>query len=335
MAVSLSIIIVNWNSVAFLTQCLKSIYKHPPDVPYEIIVIDSASFDGCADVLREGHPGVRFFQSLTNIGFAKANNLASAKCTGEYLLFLNPDTELVGQALDGLLTCASSLPDAGVVGGRLINSDGTVQSSCIQSVPTIANQFFDSEFLRDRWPTSALWGMAPLYDTAGGNHEVAAVSGACILIKRRTFELVGGFTEEYFMYAEDIDLSCKVRKAGYRNYYVSDVSVIHHGGGSSEQAVSAFSAVMMREATWRFFRTTRGGLYALGYRASMTVAAAGRLALVGCALLYEGPGPDSTHRRASLRKWYGCCNGVLTEMTLSSGTTRPSRIILADLLPFS
>jgi GT2 family glycosyltransferase len=161
-----------------------------------------------------------------------------------------------------------------------LNSDGSVQTSCIQSIPTILNQLLDSEALRRRWPKLPLWGMRPLYEYTGKPAEVEGVSGACLMVARRTFERVGGFSEDYFMYAEDLDLAFKVREAGYRNYYVPDATVIHYGGSSSEQASSTFSAVMLPEAIWRFLRKTRGDLYGLGYRAAMCASALARLTIL-------------------------------------------------------
>src|SRR5687768_17703109 len=122
----LSIIIVNWNSNAFLTKCLNSIFALTKDIEFEVIVIDAGSFDGCERTLSEGFPSVRFIQSSTNPGFARANNLAFQEATGECVLFLNPDTEVVGSAIAMLYSQLRSLPDAGVVGARLLNSDGTV-----------------------------------------------------------------------------------------------------------------------------------------------------------------------------------------------------------------
>jgi GT2 family glycosyltransferase len=275
-----SIVIVNWNSREYLRKCIASILANTHRTALEIVVIDSASFDGAGRMLREHYPEVRFIQSEANVGFAKANNQAARSAAGEYLLFLNPDTELVGPAIDALHAAARALPDAGVVGCRLLNSDGTVQTSCIQSIPTITNQLLDSEVLRARWPKSRLWGMAALHDASMKPSEVEAISGACLMVKRKTFEQVGRFGEDYFMYAEDMDLSHKVREAGCRNYYVPDATVVHHGGSSAEQVVSTFAAVMTREAIARFLAKTRGTAYSTAYRAAMGTSAVGRLALL-------------------------------------------------------
>ncbi|HJR59555.1 MAG TPA: glycosyltransferase family 2 protein [Vicinamibacterales bacterium] len=299
-AVELSIVIVNWNSQEHLKNCLASIAAHAGRLEPEVVVIDSGSFDGSDRMMAEHYPQMRFIQSSTNLGFAKANNRAFEATSGEAVLFLNPDTELVGPALEILLAALTSRPDAGLVGCRLLDSDGTVQSTCIQSIPTILNQLLGSDLLRRRWPRSRLWGMAALYDDRPGPHEVEAVSGACVLVRRQVFTKVGRFSEDYFMYAEDMDLSYKVRQAGYRNYYVPSATVTHHGGSSSDQAASAFAAVMMREAIWRFLRKTRGDAYALGYRIAMLCAATGRLGLLAASRI---GGRNGASRRASWQKW--------------------------------
>jgi GT2 family glycosyltransferase len=298
--VNLSIIIVNWNSQEHLKKCVASILEHTRRISFEIIVIDSASFDGCDRMLHEHFPQVRFVQSRTNLGFAGANNRAFGISHGKYVLFLNPDTELVGPAIETLYAAAESLPHAGVIGCRLLNADRTLQSSCVQSIPTIPNQLLDSEWLRARWPKSPLWGMAALFEADGHPHPVEAISGACLMVKRQVFETVGCFSEDYFMYAEDMDLSFKVREAGYINYYVPGATVIHYGGGSSEQVVSAFAAVMIPEAISRFLCKTRGRLYSRGYRVAMGMSAAGRLMLLAAA---RAGGRREAGMEGSIRKW--------------------------------
>jgi N-acetylglucosaminyl-diphospho-decaprenol L-rhamnosyltransferase len=299
----LSIIIVNWNSREYLRKCIESVRAHAGDQAIEIVVIDSASFDGCGEMLREQFPDVRFVQSETNLGFARANNIAFESSTGATVLFLNPDTEVVGPALAVMYTALHSVDHAGIVGCRLLNDDGTVQTSCVQAIPTILNQLLDAEALRTRWPRLGLWGTAPLYDQSQAPSEIEAISGACLMIRRSTFEEVGRFSEDYFMYAEDIDLAYKVRKAGYRNYYVPGGTVVHYGGSSSQQAESRFSVVMTREANWRFLRKSRGAAYAFGYRAAMGASAIVRLGLIAARAVARRAGRRHPPTDSSFRKW--------------------------------
>lgn len=299
-----SIIIVNWNSQEDLKKCLASVITHTHDLTYEIVVIDSGSHDGCEEMLRSEYPVVRFVQSATNLGFARANNRAVEEATGEGLLFLNPDTEITNSAVTALYSYLLSHPGAGIVGCTLLNSNKTIQESCVQAIPTIANQLVNSQFLRRRWPKSFLWGMASLFEEGNEPREVEAISGACLMVRRAIFERVGGFSSDYFMYAEDIDLAYKVRSTGYTNYHVPSVTVTHHGGSSSQRAGNTFATVMMPEAIWRFFRKSRGRAYAFTYRLGMFGSAVVRLLLLGAAWS-SGMGSQQcrANRQSSLAKW--------------------------------
>lgn len=299
----LSIVIVNWNSKAYLEKCLESIHIWTVDIKCEIIVIDSASFDGCGEMLHQCFPHVRFIQSETNVGFAKANNRAFRESQGRYILFLNPDTELISPAINMMFDFIRKTPNAGAIGCKLLNADKTVQTSCIQSFPTLLNQFFDSELLRTLWPKSSLWGNVTLFEDQPAAREVNGIVGACIMIERSLFEKVGFFSEEYFMYAEDLDLCYKIHKAGRINYYLSDATIIHFGSGSSEKAPSEFSVVMMRESVWRMMRKTRGSIYGFGYRVSTMISSIGRLLFLITVYPLHLIGRGGGSWNGSFRKW--------------------------------
>jgi GT2 family glycosyltransferase len=299
---NLSIIIVNWNSRDYLRRCLDSLRRHSPGTDREVIVVDGGSFDGCDRMLAEEFPEVRFIQSPDNVGFARANNLGFRHASGRHILFLNPDTEFHEDSPRILCERLDRLPGAGAVGCRLLNRDGTLQGSCVQSFPTPVNQMLDSEYLRSCFPRSRLWGTAALH--AGGRDpaEVEAVSGACLLARRAGLERVGGFSEGYFMYGEDLDLCFKLRRAGEKVYYVPETSVTHFGGGSSASAAADFSTIMMRESVFRFMRWNRGEMAAWGYRLGMLASALIRLIFIGPLLLFGRR--VVRHGRGSLGKWY-------------------------------
>lgn len=300
----LSIIIVNWNSKDYLQKCIASILDSKIEATYEIVVIDGGSFDGSGEMLRQCYPQVKFIQSEINVGFAKANNIAFKASSGSYVLFLNPDTQVVVPAIDILFEQMQKLLKVGAIGCKLLNADGSIQTSCIQSFPTILNQLLNSEFLRALFPKSRLWGMELLFSATNEPAEADMLSGACIMMRRETFKQVGCFSEEYFMYAEDVDLCYKVKQAGYRNYYVPNAKIFHFGGGSSQQKPSDFSVVMMRDSTWRFLRKTRGELYGSWYRCSMLISAIGRIVCLLVLLpLYLVLGRLASWK-ASARKWW-------------------------------
>jgi hypothetical protein len=300
----LSIIIVNWHSANFVAQCIKSICQHAPELSFEIVVIDNASRDGCQNIVRQYGDHVIYVQSEKNLGFACANNRAVAASQGAAFLFLNPDTEVTGGAIQHLYNTLYRLPDAGSVGPKLLNADGSIQTSCIQSFPTILNQSLDSEFLRQRTPLWRLWGMAPLYTETNDPTEVEVISGACLMLKRDVFQRVGGFTEDYFMYGEDADLCLKVSKIGLQNYYDPEAVVVHYGGSSSGQAASGFSAMMMRESIWRFFRRWHGERYGNCYRFAMLCAATVRLAFLGMLFVVRELRPRRQRKTDSIIKWW-------------------------------
>jgi GT2 family glycosyltransferase len=279
-SVNLSIIIVNWNSKEYLRNCIASILTNTFGIEYEIIVVDSASFDGCGVMLQHFYPQVRFIQSELNVGFARANNLGAKYARGSIMLFLNPDTEVNGCAIERLYTRLRELPHAGVVGCRLLNSDGTLQTSCVMPLPTILNQVFDSEILQRWFPKVSLWMSAATFEGITSPVPVEAVSGACMMIQREAFDKVRGFSTDYFMYAEDVDLCFKTRAAGFTNYYVPEVEIVHHGGGSTQHKRSIFSDVMISESVCRLLRKTRGNSYSIGYRLALSGAAIVRLMLL-------------------------------------------------------
>jgi GT2 family glycosyltransferase len=304
----LSIIIVNWNSKEYLRKCVSSILAGTRGLEFEIIVIDSASFDGCTEMLQGEFPQVRFIQSRENLGFAKSNNLAFKSAVGESVLFLNPDTEIVGPAINVLHSALKLLPDAGVVGGKLLNSDGTVQTSCVQAFPTILNQLLSAEALRRLTPKARLWGIRAIFENGGKPSAVDMISGACLMMRRSVFENIGQFSSDYFMYAEDVDLCYKCRKLGFNNYYFSEAVVVHHGGGSSQQARSNFSDIMLVESNRQFFNKWRGGIYSGCYRLMLSGSALIRVALLlilSPVLLVKS---GVSRWKASCSKWFAVLN---------------------------
>jgi GT2 family glycosyltransferase len=301
-ALELSIIIINWRSREFVRACLRTLEPELAAIRHEIWVLDNASADGCGEMLAREFPEVRFVALPGNLGFARANNAGAHRSSGRRLLFLNPDTEVCPEAIRHLLACLDRQPLPGVVGAHLLNTDGTVQTSAVQAFPTLLNQALDSEWLRHCFPKSGLWGVAPLVSPSQGPQPVDVLSGACMLMERSVFDKVEGFTEDYFMYSEDVDLCYKCANAGFSNYYVPEARIVHHGGGSSSQSGSSvFSTVMMRDARYRYFLQHRGRGYAFAYRLTMMASAMARMILLlpRCFLKALRVGGQE----ASLRKW--------------------------------
>jgi GT2 family glycosyltransferase len=300
----LSIIFVNWNSTAFLRECLKSIYARPPVLSMEIVVVDNDSPDNGIHAIKREFPDTRIIESKVNLGFAAANNLGYRNSSGEFLLFLNPDTEVLDGSIEALIETVKKLPDAGIVGCKLLNTDGSVQTSCIQTFPTILNQVLDIEALQLRWPACPFWNIAPLFSKSTSPAAVEVISGACMMVRREVFEKAGLFSEDYFMYAEDLDLCHKVRGLSLKNYYVGSVEVLHHGGKSSSQkTVSQWSTTMKMNSVEKFCSKTKGRLYASLYRTSIGTAAIVRLLVIGLLRLLGNAGMNRRSVHDAWAKW--------------------------------
>ena len=301
--IELSIIIVNYHSAKYTLASIKSICDQTAEVSYEMIVVDNASFDECGQLLVKKYPQVTFVQSARNVGFARANNLGYEYARGTVLLFLNPDTEVQDRAIDRLYKRFKALDEPGVVGCRLINSDRSLQTCCVQPLPTILNQILDAEILQRFFPKYKMWISASSFENSETPVEVEAISGACMMIRRDVFNWVGGFSPDYFMYTEDLDLCYKTRRDGFKNYYIPEAVIVHHGGGSSQQSRSSFSTVMMRESVSRFLRKSHGGVYSVCYRIALGGAAVVRLLFLLSLLPVYLLRRRLINWRASFRKW--------------------------------
>lgn len=300
----LSVIVVNYKSARFIHKCLSTIYENTKDINFEIIVIDNASYDDCESIIRNEFPEAIFIQSDQNIGFANANNLGFNNSSGEVLLFMNPDTEIVGTAINKMYTHLLSIENAGAIGCKLLNSDLSLQTSCVQPFPTIINQLLDVDVIKGLLPDIKLWGMKPLFKNIAQPEPVEVISGACLMIKRDVFEKIGFFSTDYFMYTEDIDLCFKVKCIEKKVYYTNDGSVIHHGGGSSQSNKdNRFSDVLMRESIWTFIYKNNGMVFALLYKLTMSVSAFIRLILLWGLVLIGYRRGDTVKLHKSIRKW--------------------------------
>ncbi len=300
---TLTILIVNWNSKEHLRRCLLSIRETCADISSQIIVVDNASFDGCAEMLAAEFPEVEFVQSEENLGFGQANNLGFQRARGECLLLLNPDTELRAGAVTELVETLKSVPDTGIAGPRLLNSDGSIQTCCVRALPTPLNRALDAELLRRLFPSARLWGS---YDAfrARGPTEVECLSGACMLLKTAVFRQVGGFSPEFFMYGEDVDLCFKVRQLGLKLYFAPNANVVHHGGKSTANQYRKFPVVVMQEADLRVIRKWRGPRAAACYRLLQGLSALTRLPLLVCWTLARPRRGWWQAGGASVLKWW-------------------------------
>lgn len=299
--VAVSIIIVNWHSKEFLRQCLASITHFPPTENYEVIVIDGASFDGSAELVATAFPNFRFLQSQKNLGFAGCNNIAAQQARGKYLLFLNPDTEVLPGALHQLLRAVEAHPEFQVAGPALCDHQRQEDPFGARSAPTPLNLALDSSLLRRLLPSSYLWG-TPSHEIAPGLFQVEAVSGASLLITRLLFCQLAGFRTDYFMYGEDMDLCLRARRAGSRILYNRHSLVIHHGGASTKSAPSDFSIVHLRKSWYKYMLLNHGRPHAIAFRLLQGLGAFFRLLLAPLQYLRPKQRSDA-FIRDRYRKW--------------------------------
>ena len=277
----LSIIIVNWNSEEYLRGCIPSIYQWTKETSCEVIVVDNDSPARNVDSVKEEFPEIRLVKSTRNLGFSGANNVGFRESTGDYVLFLNPDTKLNSPAIDTMMRQMKGLDRAGVVGCKLLNADLSVQTSSIMKFPGIWNTLLQIEYLRLRWPK--LCGIGALFAASGEPAEVEAVSGACMLLKREVFEKIGAFCEEYFMYYEDLDLCYQSGHAGLKNYHLGTATIVHFGGTSTPRA---WQTAMKTRAELQFCDRNYGRYYALLFRMALILNASARLGLLAAVSLF-------------------------------------------------
>lgn len=235
--IDLSIIIVNYNVKEYLKNLLHSIKKASQNLATEIIVIDNASDDGSVEMLREKFPEVKLIANEKNLGFGKANNIGFKEANGKYILLINPDTLVAEDTFIKLIEFFETHPDAGMVGCKILNPDGTLQLACRRSFPGPWTSFTKVTGLSSLFPKSRLFAKYNLtYLDENQTYEVDAISGSFMMIRKEVYEKVGGFDEQFFMYGEDLDLCYRIQKAGYKIYYVHTTQIIHYKGESTKRS---------------------------------------------------------------------------------------------------
>lgn len=226
----LSVIIVNYNVTQLLEKCLQSLHRFIGNVAYEVIVIDNASPDTSWKELRNRFPQVHFISSATNIGFSKANNKAVLEAKGDFILLLNPDTELEGYYMQELLSFARKRTDFGCLGVRMHDANGNFLPESKRDVPNMVNSFRKLYVFSGNKNSRSYYRNDIAEDTIA---EVEILTGAFLLMNKEVYLQVGGLDERYFMYGEDIDLCYSVLQKGYRNWYYGKYSILHHKGQST------------------------------------------------------------------------------------------------------
>ncbi len=231
--VDLSIIIVNYNVKHHLRECLQSIYRSTKGVSFEITVVDNNSTDGSVDTVKSEFPGVKLIENWQNLGFAKATNQVLREYEGKYVLLLNPDTVVLPNALDKMVEFMDENPRTGALGCRLLYPDGSLQPSC-RSFPTLITAFFENTgleklFLRNRIIGRHRIGHWDYNDI----REVDQPMGSALMVRRETITQVGLMDEQFYIYYEDVDWCFRIKKRGWKIYFIPRAEIIHYGGQSA------------------------------------------------------------------------------------------------------
>jgi GT2 family glycosyltransferase len=239
----LSICIVSLNAKAYLRDCLDSIYKNCAHITFEIIVVDNGSTDNTIDMLTQDYPEVRTIINKTNTGFTRPNNQAMqiARAT-DYILLLNPDTLIPENSLENLVDFANAHPQAGIVGPKVLNRDGSFQTHCKRGEGRPWDTFSYFLGLAKRYPKSKKFsGYLLTYLDENQVNEVPSISGCCMLIRKKLIEAIGGLDEDLFAYQEDTEYCVRARKAGWQVFYAPVAEITHFGGrgGSRTQPLRA------------------------------------------------------------------------------------------------
>lgn len=255
----LSIIIVNYNVKYYLEQCLHAIDKASRRTQHEVevFVVDNNSTDGSVEYIKERFPETTIIANHENVGFARANNQAIEMSKGEYMMLLNPDTIIGEETLNKCISFLDSHKDAGALGVKMLKSNGTFALESRRGIPTPFTSFCKMTGLCTLFPQSRIFGRYYMqYLDKEKPNRIEIISGACMVIRRKTMELSGTLDETFFMYGEDIDMSYRLLKTGYNNYYLP-APILHYKGESTEKSSYRYVYVFYK-AMLIFFRKHYG-----------------------------------------------------------------------------
>jgi len=244
---TLSIVIVNYNTEKLLRGCLESVYAGANGTPFDIYVVDNNSCDRSVEMVRSEFPKVKVIENASNAGFSKANNTAISQTKADYVLLLNPDTLVIGDAVDRVMRYMDAHPKVGICGCKVLNKDRTLQLACRRSIPTPKVAFFRLSGLSRLFPnnqTMARYNMT--YEDPERTHEVDAVSGAFLMIRREAIEEIGLLDEKFFMYGEELDWCLRAKRDGWTVMYHPEAEIIHYKGESTKSN--------SRKAAFEFYR---------------------------------------------------------------------------------
>ncbi|MDB5058700.1 MAG: glycosyl transferase family 2 [Chloroflexi bacterium] len=292
-----TVVIVSFNTRELLRRCLECLESARFTVWFETVVVDNASRDGSPEMVHALFPRVRLIESSRNLGFAAANNLALRQACGQYALLLNSDTEIAPGLLDTMVAWAERHPNAGAVGCKLVNGDGSLQRSCWRfptPVRAIAEAFGLTQLLH-KYSNYREWDY-------GSERQVDFAIGACLLLRLDALRKVSFFDERYFLYAEEADLSRRLSEHGWQTWYTPACTVVHRGGASA----TATTSYQFLHAQDQFFQRWYGPAGVLALRLSQLIGPTIRLGWSrACALRQSSDSNRESWRarQATILQW--------------------------------
>jgi hypothetical protein len=233
-------------------NCLESVFRYSGKISFDVTVVDNGSQDGSVETVKGKYPQVTIIANSSNLGFSRANNQAITSTSGKYCLLLNSDAELTEHAVERMIEFMENHSHAGVVGAKLLHKDGSMQNS-FDNIPTLTTELFNKGLLRILFPIKYPSKKSPI----AAPLEVESIIGACMLIRRKALEQVGLLDEDYFFFLEETDLCCRMRKAGWKVFYLPQVHVYHLQGES--KAIDPGRAwIEYYRSLYIFFKKNRG-----------------------------------------------------------------------------
>jgi N-acetylglucosaminyl-diphospho-decaprenol L-rhamnosyltransferase len=305
-----SLVIVSWNVRDYLIGCIESIRRSSLAGQLEVWVVDNASADGTVGWIHDNAPEVHLIANQHNSGFARANNQAIVRCSGRYTLILNPDTVLVGDALEVLVTHLERHPDIGMVGPLLVRESGEPDAACarrlggaVTAVMTDVFRLHSLPIVGPRIARRLYWPYG--YDTA---RPVEAVSGAAMMVRTDLLQRLRGFDERYLHCGEDLDLCKRISEAGFGVQLEPSARIVHYGGRSSSQELArSRTTVESAISVARYLQVHHGTLAAKCYEYGLRCIASPRIALGSLVRMSLGQLPKAECRARIRTAWSLAC----------------------------
>ncbi|MBN1806107.1 MAG: glycosyltransferase family 2 protein [Sedimentisphaerales bacterium] len=306
--IDVSVIIVSWNTQDILRNCLKSIYEQDCDISIEVIVIDNASTDGSAEMVKENFPQAILIENSENRGFATANNQGITEAKGRYVLLLNSDTVILDNSVEKTISFADAHPEAAVIGCRVLNPDLTLQPTCFM-FPSILNMVLSSTYLYKIFPKSRFFGREQMtWWDRSDTRQVEVVTGCFMFVRREAIEQVGTMDEQFFMYGEETDWCYRFKQANWKIMFTPSAEIIHLGGQSSAQ-LKLKMILQLRASILYFIAKNRGPVQ---YKIACILTCAFFLfripGVLLLSVLQRNRGPNTTKVSAY---WKGICKSLL------------------------